>query len=172
MEQLKTELKQLIISSLELEDIQPADIDDAAPLFIDGLGLDSIDALELGLAIKKKYNIKIDANDKNTQSHFASINNLAAFVQKQSVVEKLRMTTKQDILAMLTDLLVDEFELDSSLINMDAQLYQDLDLDSIDAVDLVVKLREITGTKIEPEAFKQVRTVGNVVDEIYKLKHA
>ncbi|MDZ7903096.1 MAG: acyl carrier protein [Rheinheimera sp.] len=82
------------------------------------------------------------------------------------------MTTKQDILAMLTDLLVDEFELDSSLINMDAQLYQDLDLDSIDAVDLVVKLREITGTKIEPEAFKQVRTVGNVVDEIYKLKHA
>ena len=87
MEQLKTELKQLIISSLELEDIQPADIDDVAPLFIDGLGLDSIDALELGLAIKKKYNIKIDANDKNTQSHFASINNLAAFVQTQSVVE-------------------------------------------------------------------------------------
>ncbi len=87
MEQLKTELKQLIISSLELEDIQTEDIDDAAPLFIDGLGLDSIDALELGLALKKKYNIKIDANDKNTQRHFASINSLAAFVQQQSVVE-------------------------------------------------------------------------------------
>lgn len=82
------------------------------------------------------------------------------------------MTTKQDILTMLTTLLVDEFELDATLINMDAQLYQDLDLDSIDAVDLVVKLREMTGTKIEPEAFKQVRTVGHVVDEIYKLKTA
>lgn len=47
--------------------------------------------------------------------------------------------------------------------------YQDLDLDSIDAVDLVVKLREITGKKIEPDAFKQVRTVQDVVNEVEKL---
>ncbi len=87
MEQLKTELKQLIISSLELEDISVDDIDDAAPLFVEGLGLDSIDALALGLAIKKRYNIKIDANEKQTQQHFASINNLAAYVQQQAVLE-------------------------------------------------------------------------------------
>lgn len=87
MEQLKTELKLLIIESLALEDISVSDIDDAAPLFIDGLGLDSIDALELGLAIKKRYSIKIDANEKQTQQHFASINNLAAYVAQQVVVE-------------------------------------------------------------------------------------
>ena len=87
MEQLKAELKQLIISSLELEDINADDIEDDAPLFVEGLGLDSIDALELGLAIKKRYNIKIDANEKQTQQHFASINNLAAYVAQQVVVE-------------------------------------------------------------------------------------
>lgn len=87
MEQLKAELKQLIINSLELEDISADDIDDAAPLFVDGLGLDSIDALELGLAIKKRYNIKIDANEKQTQQHFASINNLAAYIMQQAVLE-------------------------------------------------------------------------------------
>ena len=68
MDALKHQLKQLIIETLELEDIAPADIDDNAPLFGEGLGLDSIDALELGLAIKKRYNIKIDANEKQTQS--------------------------------------------------------------------------------------------------------
>ncbi len=79
------------------------------------------------------------------------------------------MKTKEDILAVLTKVLVDEFELDAEKIHLDAHLYQDLDLDSIDAVDLVVKLRELTGRKIEPEAFKLVRTVGHVVDEMYQL---
>ena len=67
------------------------------------------------------------------------------------------------------DLLVDEFEIDADDISLDAHLYQDLDLDSIDAVDLVVKLREITGKKIDPDAFKQVRTVGDIVEEVKKL---
>ncbi len=66
MEQLHTELKTLIIDVLNLEDITVEDIDTDAPLFNDGLGLDSIDALELGLAIKKTYNIVIDADDTIT----------------------------------------------------------------------------------------------------------
>ena len=56
-EELQLELKALIVSALGLEDIKPEDIETDAPLFVDGLGLDSIDALELGLAIKKKYGI-------------------------------------------------------------------------------------------------------------------
>ena len=80
MEQLKQELKELIISSLDLEDITLADIVDDEPLFIDGLGLDSIDALELGVAIKKQYRVKLDANSDDNKKHFASINSLAAFV--------------------------------------------------------------------------------------------
>ena len=63
METLHNELKQLIIDALNLEDMSIDEIETEAPLFGDGLGLDSIDALELGLAIKKKYNIVIDADD-------------------------------------------------------------------------------------------------------------
>ncbi|MGF1728721.1 phosphopantetheine-binding protein [Photobacterium kasasachensis] len=82
MEQLQTELKALIIESLNLEDITVDDIDTDAPLFGDGLGLDSIDALELGLAIKKSYNIVIDADDTNTREHFASVANLANYISQ------------------------------------------------------------------------------------------
>ena len=79
------------------------------------------------------------------------------------------MKTAADIYNVLQGILVDEFEIDADDISLDAHLYQDLDLDRIDAVDLVVKLREITGKKIEPDAFKQVRTVQDVVNEVEKL---
>ncbi len=82
------------------------------------------------------------------------------------------MKTKQDIYSVLKNVLVKEFELDEQQIHLDANLYEDLDLDSIDAVDLVVKLRDLTGKKIEPEAFKAVRTVSDIVDEIHGLLEA
>ncbi|MGB1199939.1 MAG: phosphopantetheine-binding protein [Cognaticolwellia aestuarii] len=81
MTDLKIKLKTLIIDTLDLEDISIEDIDDQEPLFIDGLGLDSIDALELGLAIKKAFDVKMDANSEETKKHFASVNNLAEFIQ-------------------------------------------------------------------------------------------
>ena len=78
---LESQIKQLIIDSLGLEDITEADIDTDAPLFGDeGLGLDSVDALELGLAIQKTYGIKIDADAKDTRNHFSNVASLAAFV--------------------------------------------------------------------------------------------
>lgn len=86
MENLHIELKQLIIDALNLEDISVDDIKSDAPLFGSGLGLDSIDALELGLAIKKRYNIMIDADDGNTRQHFASVTNLANYIQSQQPV--------------------------------------------------------------------------------------
>ncbi|MDV6316403.1 acyl carrier protein [Idiomarina sp. HP20-50] len=81
------------------------------------------------------------------------------------------MKTKDEVYARLVQILEEDFELESDDISLDANLYQDLDLDSIDAVDLVVKLREITGKKISPDAFKAVRTVEDVVEEVYKLVH-
>ena len=82
MGDLHTELKEFIVESLNLEDIEPKDIDDNAPLFseADGLGLDSIDALELGLAFKKKYNIMIDQNDESQQKHFYSVKTIADYI--------------------------------------------------------------------------------------------
>ncbi|GAB5991571.1 phosphopantetheine-binding protein [Aeromonas enteropelogenes] len=80
---LTEEIKQLIIDSLNLEGMTPADIDADAPLFNDGLGLDSIDALELGLALKGRYGIVLSADDENTRRHFASVTALAALVAAQ-----------------------------------------------------------------------------------------
>lgn len=80
MSNLVEELKVLIIDVLNLEDVTPEDIQAEEPLFGEGLGLDSIDALELGLALQKKYNISIDAENENTKTHFASVDNLAKFV--------------------------------------------------------------------------------------------
>ena len=83
VDELKQELKELIITSLDLEDVTIADIVNDAPLFLDGLGLDSIDALELGVTIKRKYQVKLDPNSTDNKKHFASINNLAAFIQTE-----------------------------------------------------------------------------------------
>ena len=80
MQELERELKQLLIEVLNLEDISVEQIDSEAPLFGDGLGLDSIDALELGVAIRKKYDVQMDADSEITRQHFASIVNLARFI--------------------------------------------------------------------------------------------
>jgi len=80
MTELKTELKQLVIDALDLEDVTVDDIDSSEPLFIDGLGLDSMDALELGLALQKTYGIKLAADSEETRKHFASIDSLAELV--------------------------------------------------------------------------------------------
>jgi acyl carrier protein len=80
MSNLSEEVKQLIIETLDLEDIEPADIESDEPLFIDGLGLDSIDALELGVAIKKAYDVKIDENSDDSKQHFYSVKTLCEFI--------------------------------------------------------------------------------------------
>jgi acyl carrier protein len=84
MDSLKLEIKQLLIEALDLEDLTPADIDDDAPLFAtDGVGLDSIDALEIGIVLRRHYQLTIAANDESTREHFRSINTLAALVASQ-----------------------------------------------------------------------------------------
>ena len=83
MQSLEEEVKQLIIEVLQLEDIQPADIETEAPLFVEGLGLDSIDALELGVALQKRYGISLSADSAETRSHFASVRTLAVLIANQ-----------------------------------------------------------------------------------------
>ena len=81
MSQLHQELKAFIIEAMNLEDVTPADIGDDMPLFADdGLGLDSINALELVLGLKKKYGIVIEAGDQASRQHLRSIESLAALV--------------------------------------------------------------------------------------------
>lgn len=76
-------IKQMIVDELELEDMGVEDIDTDAPLFGEGLGLDSIDALELGLALQKYFDVKIDANSEHNKTHFHSVASLRDFVVAQ-----------------------------------------------------------------------------------------
>ena len=82
---LETELKKFIIDTLELEDITPGDIDTEEALFIDGLGLDSIDALELGMAIKKKYNLTLSSDKDENSKIFYSVKTLADYIRGQGL---------------------------------------------------------------------------------------
>ncbi|MCL6414051.1 acyl carrier protein [Aestuariirhabdus sp. Z084] len=79
------------------------------------------------------------------------------------------MSNRAAIFSEVQKAMVELFELDQDQVTETAQLYQDLDLDSIDAVDLVVRLQNFTGKKIQPEEFKNVRTVGDVVDAVEAL---
>ena len=83
-EELYTEIKQLIIDALNLEDFTIEDIDTEAPLFVEGLGLDSIDALELGLAVKNKFNINLEADNDEMKQHFYSVKTLADFIEAKT----------------------------------------------------------------------------------------
>jgi acyl carrier protein len=80
---LEQEIAQLIIETLNLEDLAAADIPVEQPLFGEGLGLDSVDALELALALQKRYAIRIESNAKHASQHFATIASLAAYVDAQ-----------------------------------------------------------------------------------------
>jgi acyl carrier protein len=80
MEKLENEIKQLIIESLRLEGVTPETIDSTAPLFAAGLGLDSIDALELAMAIRKQYGVTTSADEARNREIFSSVRSLAAFV--------------------------------------------------------------------------------------------
>lgn len=83
MNTLELELKAMIVEVLGLEDIRPEDIDSEAPLFGAGLGLDSIDALELGVALRKKYQLRLEAKDPDNRRHFGSVRALATFIQSR-----------------------------------------------------------------------------------------
>jgi acyl carrier protein len=78
-------------------------------------------------------------------------------------------TTPEEILGQIEVIFVEQFDVDAADIVLEAKLYDDLDIDSIDAVDLMVSLKERSGKKLDPDVFKQVRTVGDIVDAVHDL---
>ena len=82
MTELIKEIKCLIIETLYLEDINPDEIEDNAPLFVEGLELDSIDALEIGVALQKKYQIKLNPKEKDLKKHFYSVQTIANYIKE------------------------------------------------------------------------------------------
>lgn len=81
-QQLEEQLKKLIVETLALEDVEPESIESEAPLFGDGLGLDSIDALELALAIHKEFGVRTEENDEKNREYYFSVRSLAGFIRR------------------------------------------------------------------------------------------
>jgi len=79
------------------------------------------------------------------------------------------MKNRDDILQMIRDIMQEMFEIDADEVTLEARLYEDLDFDSIDAVDMIVKLKEMTGKAVKPEDFKNARTIKDVVEAVHKL---
>lgn len=87
-EQLEDRLKKMIVECLALEDVRPEDIDTDAPLFGEGLGLDSIDALELALAIHAQFGVKTEENDERNREYYHSVRSLADFIRSAQPASK------------------------------------------------------------------------------------
>jgi acyl carrier protein len=81
---LEHELKELIVDSLMLEDVKAAEIESDAPLFVEGLGLDSIDALELAMAIEKRFGVKFQPDDDRNREIFSSVRSLARYIAQNT----------------------------------------------------------------------------------------
>jgi acyl carrier protein len=77
--------------------------------------------------------------------------------------------SKEELFLKIREILVNQFDVEESSVSMDANLYDELKIDSIDAVDLLVQLKELTGEKIAPEKFREVRTIGDVLDALTTL---
>ncbi len=92
MDDLESKVKALIVASLKLEDLRPEDIDSEELLFGDGLGLDSIDALELGVALRKTFGLRIDSVSEDLKAHFATVSSLARFIRSQQTGQPLAQT--------------------------------------------------------------------------------
>jgi len=80
-----------------------------------------------------------------------------------------QLDSKEAVFTELQAIMVEMFEMDAAEITLEAALYDDLDLDSIDAIDMVVKLQELTGKKVKPEDFKTARTVQDIVDAVFEM---
>ena len=82
-EEIETKLKETVVSALDLEDLTPANIETDVPLFGEGLGLDSIDAMELGMAVKKAFGVSFSSNPADNKQIFRSVKTLADYVEAQ-----------------------------------------------------------------------------------------
>ncbi len=90
-------------------------------------------------------------------------------MNKPATIAVNSATSKAEIYARLRSILIEMFEVEAADISPEANMYEDLDIDSIDAVDLIVQLKDMTGRKVDPEVFKQIRTVQDVVDAVADL---
>lgn len=170
MTPFEREIASLIIDKLMLTGVTPETMEAEGSL-VDDYGLDSVDLLELAMALGKKYGVEFeDGSDENIAA-FTSIRSLSAHVDANRVqnIEPAKSFDEiafQEVVGGLSEMF--GFSLES--LNRDTQLVEELDLDSLDALDLVVRLQDTMDTRIPDERLVELRTIGDVVDVIVELR--
>ena len=167
MKPFEREMADLIVDSLALGEKLPDSFDASGDLFGE-LGLDSVDALEIAMAIKRRWGVDFEAQGANNQEVFASLANLAAFVDARR--EGSGDDPDAELFAEVQASFVEMFELSPEQVTRSAKLVDDLDLDSIDALDMMARLQELAGQRVPEERLQEIVTVGDVVDLCASLR--
>lgn len=161
MHAFEREIGEVIVDCLALPEPLGTDFDPQANLF-ETLGLDSIDALEIVMALKRRYGVDFAAEDDRNQHIFANIRTLAAHVEAHRPAPV--SDARAEMLAKISTAFVEMFELEEGKVTEDAHLVDDLELDSIDALDMMAKLQEFVGRRVPESKIAEIRTVREVVD--------
>lgn len=168
---LEREIAALTIDKLMLSGVTPETMEPELSL-VEDYGLDSIDLLELAMAISRRYGVEFKDGSEENVVHFSSLRALARHVHANRVVEEAPLATPsaeerafQEITAGLSEM----FGMSVETLDKDTKLVEDLDLDSLDALDLVVRLQDRLGARIPDDRLMELRTIGDVVRVVTEL---
>ncbi len=167
---LEREIAALTIDKLMLSGLTPETMEPELSL-VEDYGLDSIDLLELAMAISRKYGVEFKDGSEENVVHFASLRALARHVEANREVEATAAapTAEERAFQEITNGLSEMFGMSVDTLDNDTKLVEDLDLDSLDALDLVVRLQDKLGARIPDDRLMELRTIGDVVRVVTEL---
>lgn len=175
MSQIEHELKALIIDRLMLHDLSVEHMDSHDHLVSD-YGLDSIDMLELAMVIKKQYGVEFADGDEKNEEYFQSIHTLAEHITANRAdddpIESPYDGRKSELYQGIVQGISELFEFPVEILSPETHLVDDLDLDSLDALDLVVRLQDEFGARVPEEDLMKLRTIDDVVEITARLSES
>ncbi|WP_249755631.1 phosphopantetheine-binding protein [Microvenator marinus] len=172
MKAFEREIAALTIEKLMLTGVTP-DTMDADGSLVEDYGLDSVDLLELAMAIGRRYGIEFQDGSEENALVFRSIRTLAAHVEANHVpAEDPQLTFEQLAFQEIVNGLSDMFGFPPETLSRHTQLVEELDLDSLDALDLIVRLQDKLGARIPDSRLMELRTIGDVVDIVVELNES
>ena len=166
MTPFQKEIASFVVKTLMLTDVS-ADTMEVDALLVDAYGLDSIDFLELAMAIHKTYGVEFADRDERNATYFRSVASLAAHVEanrpRTAPAAPAADSSEERAYREIVGGLREMFDFPEESLHRDALLVQDLGLDSLDALDLVVRLQDTLGARIPDDRLQELKTIGDVV---------
>lgn len=165
MNEMQTEIRGLIVSALMLPEAQAARLGADDNLF-ETMGLDSVDALEVVMALKRKYGVEFSPDDEHTRVTLSTVGRIASYVQNHQAhhMPEPADDGRARMLAKIQVSFEELFDIQRHRVTEQADLVADLGLDSVDALDMLARLQEVTGKRIPESRVESIRKVGEVVD--------